>query len=884
MRDWREEVRARLGPDANAHTVEEMAQHIADVHRAALFNGRSSEEADVLAYQEIAGLTPAAVRRRNANALAARDRGAGWVAGLAGDMRHAIRLVGARPGYATAVILTLAIGIGGCAAVYSLFNALLRTPLPFPDAERLVFVWEANAQDLAQHSNVAVPTYEDWRAGTTSFAALAIYRNASFNLAAAADPERVPGVRASASLFDVLSVPPALGRAFTPAEERSGAPVAVISDAVWKHHFGADRRVLGQTIRLNGAIYEVVGVMPVSFGFPSQRTAVWVPLIAATDEQRRDWHAFLVIGRLLPSVTFNQARDEVQRLGESLRHRYPDHEGHSATIERMSEVGLAGAERMIRVLGGAVALVLAIACVNVAGLQLASGLARRREFATRLALGARYGHLARQLLAESSVLAILGCLAGLLLTFLAIRSFDVFLPVGFRTVPFRGDVPIGLDGRVLGFASVTAFISAVMFALAPLRAARRETLQPVLRSGERGATQAATRARRALVAAEVALAILVLTAAGLVTRSLTLVLQQAPGLDSTNILALDVSVPQENPYGPADRQGFCADLRRETARLPGVMRVSAVDYLPLSPGNANRIFTSEDGVQPAAGELYSAEYRVVCPDYFKTLSIPMLHGRDFSDLDHRDGPPVLIINRAFADRYLPGKDTIGRRVKLGRADSANEWMTIIAVVESVRHFGLDAMPSPEMYVPYPQVASPSMTLVAKTANEPLAWEGAVREAVRRVDPSLPSAHPRSMEQVIADSTRWRETPMRLLSAFALVGLLLAAIGVYSVLAYYVSQRTREFGVRMALGASKAALVRLVLRQSALPVAIGVVLGSAWSLASGQLLAGMLYEVEPGDPVVLATIVGLLLMVTIASGWLPARRAASVDPLTALRDE
>jgi putative ABC transport system permease protein len=538
---------------------------------------------------------------------------------------------------------------------------------------------------------------------------------------------------------------------------------------------------------------------------------------------------------------------------------------------------------MLIALAGAVALVLAIACVNVASLQLGQGLARRTEFAMRLSLGASYRRLCRQVAVEGLVIAIAAAAVGVGLALLSTRLVELLLPPGVLSLMFRGDVTVALDGSAVAFAVAIAVLSSVLFAFAPVLGLRHQSLHGALRDGGRTSTRHA-RIRSVLVAAEIALAVIVLIGAGLMAKSVRSLLNVDPGLDPENVLTLRVSLPQADTYGRSERVGFCADLAREAATVSGVSRISAISHLPLGGANASRAITIEGRPEPPPNEGAGANYRLSCPGYFDTLGIALIAGRDFTPSDIVGRPDVVIVNRAFAERYWPEGGALGQRIKIGGFSSTNPWMIIVGISENVRHFSLDAAPAREIFRPYAQSAWPVLTVVARTASDPFTWERPLRAALTRVEPDLPAATARAMEDVVRRSIGWREAPMRLLTAFAAVGLLLAAVGVYGVLAYYVSQRTREFGVRSALGASRRTLVSLVLRQSALPLTAGLVCGVIGSLAAGRLLSELLFEVRPGDPTVLAMVVGVLVSVALASSWWPARRAASVDPLTALRDE
>jgi len=891
MHDWGARLRERLAaeglrPSAHAEAIDEIAEHLADLHRAALTAGKTQDEAVAAMEEELARMGPLALtgaertRRRTRSLPHTED----WKAGLVADLRHATRAIRLDPGFAAIVIVTLAIGIGACTAVFSIINSLLLRSLPYPDPAGLVLFLETDASNRANTFIVAHPVYEDWKREMRSIESMGIWEYQTFNVASAQEPEQVPGIRASESLFRVLGVPPALGRVFSAEEEQPGYRVVVIGDGVWRTHLGGDRNAIGRTIRLNGQPYQVIGVMPKGFEFPGRGNGIWVPLGLTDQDRQRGSHSFWVAGRLAPGVAFETARAEVEQVGRALQQKLEDNRDEGSTITLMSEQGLGRLRTTLTAMMGAVILILVIGCVNVANLQLGRALARRREFVVRLALGAGLGRLARQLFAESAVLAIGGAIGGIALTFVATRAADVVLTPGFRSLPFRGDVPITIDGNVLVFAALAALLSAALFGFAPLIGLGRRDPQALLRDGERGSTGIAHAARRALVALEVAMAIVVLCGAGLLIKSLAGLLEVNPGLDPRDVLTLQVSLPQDDTYGVPVRESFCAELSRAARGLPGIRSIGAVSHLPLTGANAGRGLTIEGRMAPTSGEGPAAGYRLTCPGYFRTLTIPIVEGRDFTERDVTRGEPVVIVNRTMAEQYWNGESAMGKRVKIRSLQNSNPWMTIVGVVENARHFGLDNEARREIYLPYSQAAWPVMTVVAKTVGEPAAWQSAVRDVVKRVDPDLPVARVMSMESIVSTSVGWREAPMRLLTGFAAIGLLLAAIGIYGVLAYYVSQRTREIGVRAALGASRAQLAGLVVRQSLGPIFAGLALGVAGSLASGQLLQQLLYQVEPGDPVVIAVITALVMAVGLLAAWLPARRAAGVDPMVALRDE
>jgi putative ABC transport system permease protein len=888
MHDYRDLLRERLAaegltPSAHRDAIDEISEHLSDLHRAAERDGRTGLEAKAMVEAELARMGPLAVAVGARARRRARVEGAGWRSGLLTDLRQAVRALRLNRGYSAVVVVTLAIGIGACTAVFSMINALLLGSLPYPNPAQLVIAMETDAANRAQSYIVSYPNYEDWKREATSFSAMGIWEYLTFNVSSSVEPEQVQGIRASASLFAVLGVPPAMGRVFTEAEEAPGHRVVVISDGVWRTHLGGSPGAIGSAIRLNGESYEVIGVMPQGFQFPWRNNGVWIPIAPREQDRERGSHSFWVAGRLRSDVPFEAARAEVEQIGRALQ-RYEENRDEGATIAPMSEQGLGRLRTALNAVMWAVSLVLVITCVNIANLQLGRAVTRRREFVLRLSLGAGLGRLARQLFAESAVLAAAGGLGGIAIAWIAARAGDLVLTPGFRSLPYRGDVPIVIDVRVLAFAAIASLLSAALFGLAPLLGLRRRDPAVLLRDGERGSTGAALTARRALVAIEVALAIVVLCGAGLLVKSLAGLMTVNPGLDPREVLTLQVSLPQADTYGPPVRKTFCADLSAAADGMPGIRSLGAISHLPLSGASAGRALTIEGRVPATPQDAASATYRMSCPGYFATLGVPMISGRDFSHRDVTNGERVAIINRRMAERFWPGQDPLGKRLKIGWTQNDNPWMVVVGIVDNIRHFGLDSDVRPEFYAPYSQLAWPTMTITAKTVGEPMLWQATLREIIKSVDPDLPIAQVRSMETVVGSSVYWRETPMRLLTGFAVIGLLLASIGVYAVLAYYVSQRTREIGVRAALGATRRQLAAMVVKQSMLPIAIGVALGIAGSLASGRLLQEFLYEVQPGDPQVIASIVLLLIGVGLMASWLPARRAAAIDPLVALREE
>jgi putative ABC transport system permease protein len=893
MPDWVALVRTRVrstGTPLDDDVIDEIAEHAEQMFQAAIIAGHTPEQARTAVEREmedLAALARAARRRRRRLPPAPEPPPAGRPRPLitfARDLRHGVRLLAARPVFAAAAIVTLALGIGANTAIFSVIHSLLLEPLPYQNPSRLVMLWEANADNPADAYIVSAPNWKDWREQSTTLEEFAIWEPVTFNIADGAEPVQVPGLRASASLFPLLGARPQLGRTFTAAEEAPGHDIAVIADSLWRGQFGARSDIIGRRVRMNRREYEIVGVMPPEFQFPQRRVGIWVPIAFNEEDAGRGSHSFRAAARLKEHVTFDAARAEIDALGRRLATQYRENRGETATITRMDELGVANLKPTLTALSVAVALVLLIACVNVANLLVAQATGRQREFAIRAALGAGRRRLASQLLAEGLVLAVIGGTAGVFVAWAATAALADSLPGSIRYAPFRDTGGVPLDPVVLAFTCAIALVTGVLFSLAPIAGIARGTAESLRAASTRGTSARFTAVRSTLLAVEVALAVIVLAGAGLMIKSITRLTSVDPGLDPRHVLLMDIALPQTDFYGPPERTTFCLDVQREVGSLPGVHAVGAMSHLPLDGGSAGRGFAIEGRAPTAPNEGASASYRLTCPGYFASLGIPIVRGRDFSAADTTTSPGVLIINEETATRYWPGQDPVGQRVKGGGYDSPSPWVTIIGVVGNVRHFGLDAAARREIYRPYSQAAWPVMTVTVKTATQPLTMAPAVRAALARIDPEQPVSRVRTMEQVIADSMGGRRFPTLLLSLFSAVALILAGVGVYGVVNYVVSQRTREMGIRVALGARGGQVVRLIVGRSMIPIGLGIAAGIAGAIASSRLLSTLLFEVAPADPVVLASIAGLLAFTAIAAAWLPARRAASVDPLRVLRDE
>jgi putative ABC transport system permease protein len=889
MPDWRAFVRERAGA-ADDQVLDEIGEHAAELYRSLRSEGRSHAEALAAVESELRaadGLlrTRMSARRRQTPTHAGPRGSAGLRWPLLRDFSYAARMFAARPAFAAVAVLTLALGIGANTAIFSIVHALLLAPLPYPGSERLVMMWECASDDRANRFIVSAPNWLAWRASSSSFEHAALWEYRTYNVSGGAEPQQVPGLRVSASLFPMLGVAPQFGRTFTEAEDAPGHRVAVIAHTMWQQRFGGRPDIIGQTFSLDGEAYEIVGVMPASFQFTQRRFAVWVPLALNRTDRYRDSHSFFAAARLKAGVSFEAARDEIEAIGRRLEQQHEANRGEGATITRMSEYGVTSLRPTLTALSAAVAVVLLIACVNLANLLLAQATTRHREFAIRAALGAGRGRLGAQLFAEAALLAVLGGGLGLFLAWAGTAALGESLPASIRMAPFRTAGVVSINAPVLAFTGVLALFTAVLFSFAPIAGIAGTAPAASLRSsGARGATSRFTLLRSTLIAVELALAVTVLAAAGLMIKSVAKLLAVDAGVDPRGVVLLDVALPQADLYGPPARASFCGDVDREVGAVAGVTAVGATSHVPLDGGNATRGFSIQGRPPAKPGQGAGASYRLTCPGYFKALGIRVLRGRDFTRADSRNAPGVAIVNEVTALRYWPGEDPVGTRMKLGAADSPDPWLTVVGVVAGVRHNGLDDEPPRELYLPYSQAAWPVMTITAKTAAAPMALAPSIKAAIARIDPALPVSRVRTMETVVLDSVGGRRFPMLLLGIFSAVALTLAAVGVYGVVSFVVSQRTREIGIRIALGAGRGSIVRWILARSLVPTVLGLAAGVAGALGTSKLLAQLLFQVRPGDGSVLMAIVVLLGGVALTASWLPARRSAAVDPLIVLKDE
>ncbi len=809
------------------------------------------------------------------------------------DLRYAIRTWRRNPGFVIVAIVTLALGIGANSTIFSVVNATLLRPLSFPDADRLMTVWKARIQDPTDINIISMPNYKEWRQRSRSFASLAIFDSAGrgYNLTGIAEPEQVSGVRVTASFFDVLGVPPLLGRTFRSEEEEPGTnPVVVLSYGLWMRNYGGDRSIIGKPIQIDGVPYTVVGVMPASFRFQfwSGLRELWVPTNWTAGDQDPGSNSFICIGRVKPDVTLAQVRSEMDTIGRAMsrERQYSNDVALTAVVTPLSEYGLTELRPVMLAILLIVGFVLLIACVNVANLMLARAAARQREFAIRSAVGASRNRIVRQLLLESVLLGCVGGSVGLVIAAWGTSLLLPILPGSLTFLPMRPLDSIDLDWRVLGFTAALSVVSGVLFGLAPAVSAFRDDLANPLKEQARGAVSGPrSRLRYGLVASEVALTLVTLAGAGVMILSVSRLLGVDPGLDPRNVLVMEMSLPQADLYyGPPDHAGFCRALDAQVRSIPGVLSVSAIGHLPIGGGAAGRSFGIEGQPDPGSAQRPGAGYTVACPNILRTLGIKLLAGREFTEQDAVGAPGAALVNKEMARRYWPKGDAIGKRFKIGGINTDNPWLTVVGIYDNVRQGGLDRDPRPWFIRPYNQAGWPWVSIVTRTAAAPSSFSDPVKKAMAVIEPNQPVSGIKTMNQVVGDSVSSRRFPMLLLSGFAIVALLLAAVGIAGVVAYSVVQRTQEIGVRMALGADARHVLQLVVGHSLRWTIAGVIAGVAASIGLLRMLQGLVFGVTPTDPVVLGTVSLLLVIVSLAASYVPARRAASVNPVTALRGE
>ena len=804
---------------------------------------------------------------------------------LVNDLKYAARTLMKSPVFTAVTVAALALGIGANSAIFSVVNTVLLRPLPFDSPERLLAIQARNEKDGSVAVEQSYPNFLDLRAECRLCEGVAAYSFAtSFLTNPGAEPERVRGLQASADLLPMLGVKPALGRFYTGEEDRPGGRrLVVLGHAFWQRAFGGDPKIVGRDIPLGSAPATVIGVMPQGFKFPveAQQVDFWMPLAPSLSPADRDGRGNVwleLVAKAKPGVSTQQAQAEVAAISKRLQAQYPETNTALAFFVKPLHENLVGKlRRALLVLLGAVGLVLLIACANVANLLIARAAARAKEISIRTALGASRARVVRQLLTESLLLSVLGGGLGLLLALWGVELLTSLSPA---------DIPrireVGLNARVVLFTLIVTLATGVIFGLAPALQASKTDINEALKEGGRGSGEGRRRGRLrgALVISEVALSLILLVGAGLLAQSFRRLLDVQPGFDAENLLTMDV-VPRGARYPqPEQRVRFFHDFLQQAARTPGVRAVGLVDPLPLNGNFEAWDFRIEGRPPLAPGEAQVADRRLVSADYFRAMGIPVRRGRAFTEHDGRDAPQVVVINESLARRHFAGEDPLGRRLVLGR--TARE---IVGVVGDVRHAGLDEPTSPELYVPFTQMNPGRLTVVARTAGgDAGAIASSLRAVIRQTDKESPVYNVRTMNDLLSASVAGRRFNLILLGLFAGAALVLAALGIYGVISYTVTQRTHEIGIRMALGARPGDVLRMVVRQGMALALAGVALGLVGALALTRLMASLLFGVSATDPATYLGVALLLAAVAFVSCLVPARRATRVDPMIALRYE
>ncbi len=797
------------------------------------------------------------------------------LANIVRDTRYAIRQLARTPGFTVVAVLTLALGIGASSAIFSVVNGVLLRPLAYPQPDELVRVHEL-LQKFGRFS-VAPATFLDWRQQNTVFAHIGAFSGTGATLVGSTGAERLAGGLVSWDMFDLLQVTPALGRTFSADEAVPGKDtVIVLSHRMWQQRFGGDPGILGRSVTLSGTPLTVIGVMPASFAFMPE-AEFWRPLTFGPNPTRGG-HFLAVIARLKPDVTVQQAAVEMKTISERLAVQYPEHSANeSAEVIGLQENVVAGIRPALLTLLAAVAVVILIACANVANLLLVRASVRGKEIAIRTALGAGRRRLVLQMLSESIVLALAGGSLGLLLAYLAIPPIQT-LSAG--SIPRATDIAI--DRSVLLFALGVSLATGILFGLAPAWQASRSTIGSVLKEGGRSSTASSGRwVRNGLLVAEVAMSIVLLVGAALLLRSFARVTSVDPGFQPEHVLSFRVALPGTSYPENSHRIAFFARLLERLEALPNVTAAGMTQALPMR-GDYVLTFTIQGQPAPKPNEGPSANYRVATPNYFKTLGIPLLRGRAFTVRDGEKSPKVALVDQKFADRHFPDRDPIGQGIDIG--NGTDGFYEIVGVVGNIRDASLESIPAPTMYVPFDQAPFSGMSVVVRTAGEPTALAASVRQTIQGIDRTLPAFAMTPLATVVSESVAERRFSMLLLGLFASIALFLAAVGLYGVVAYSVSQRTQEIGLRMAIGAQRSDVLRLVVGGGMKLAVAGVVLGLACALVLARLVATMLYEVTPFDPASYSATALVLLAVAALACYIPARRAMRVDPIVALRQE
>ena len=806
------------------------------------------------------------------------------------DLRFAVRGLLKRPAFTVIAIVTLGLGMGASTAIFSVVNSVILRRLPYPTADRIVALQELSPE--GQRVQVTGPNFLDWRAQNTVFEHLAAIKISNANLVLADQAERIKLSQTSANFFDVFGVGPQYGRLFVPGDEVAGhAAVAVLSDTLWRRRFAADPNVIGKPVTLDDRTYTVIGVAPPGFQYP-KNTEAWLPPLKLAPEfsesidptQRRGMGYLSAVALLKPGITVAQAASEMETITGRLRQQYPETNNRRFThTYSLRDHLLNQSDKMLWLLFGAVLFVLLIACANVANLLLASAVSRSKEMAIRAALGASRLRVMRQLLTESTILALAGGALGLLLSLYGVTAITKLLPSDFPRLN-----EISMDWRVFVFTLGASLLTGVLFGFAPALHISKTDVQDAMKETSRGTAGSTrhTRLRHALIVAEVALSVVLLAGAGLLFRSFIRLLAVNAGFTAEHVLTATLSPAGQGFQNDSDYVAFYDAVLARFRVIPGVESAGAIDTLPLSRGGPTTEFRVEGRPILSADKWSVTNFRGVSSDYFRTMNIPVLHGRGFTEQDNQNVPLRVVVNQAIVKRDFPDEDPIGKRITFGRTDSNNQpvWLEIIGVTANVRNIELRVEPEPELYLSIRQSPYDNMTVVIRSTVEPASLAPTLRQAVAEVNKSVPVSQVQTMEHIVSESVTEPRFNLFLLGVFGSIALLLSAAGIYGVTAYTVTQRTHELGIRIALGAQVRDVLRLVLGEGMAVIGVGLVLGLAASFALLRLMRSLLFGVGENDPLTFVAITLVLLIVALLACYVPARRATKVDPLVALRYE
>lgn len=901
MRNWKEEIEKHLSqlqiePTREAEIVEELSQHLDDCYEQYLQSGATEEEAyqqtllelkgsDFLFAEELRKVERSVWQPKNESKTPEARRRINMLGDFRQDLQFGLRMLVKNPAFTIIVVITLALGIGANSAIFSVINTVLLRPLPYKDPDRLVMVWEDVPKMGFPRNTPAPANFIDWRNQNKVFEGMAAVAVLSINLTGIGEPERIDGLGVSGNFFSLLGVEPQLGRTFLPEEDQHGANrVVIISQGLWQRRFNSDNNIIGKTLTLNGESFQVIGVMPSQFKFPSRESELWVPIAFDPEEaSNRGGHYLQVIARLKPGVTVQQAHSDMNTIAARLEQQYPEtNTGVGSAVIPLHEQFVGDIKPALLLLLGAVGFVLLVACANVANLLLARAAARQKEIALRMAIGASRLRLIRQFLTESILIAAIGGSVGLLVSIIGVNLLKAFIPGNISQAQ-----AITIDVKVLIFTLFVSLLTGLIFGLAPALQTSNFNLNETLKEGKGAmAGSGNNRIRSLLVITEIAFSLILLMGAGLLINSFLRLRNVDPGFRSDNLLTMKVELPESKYPDKTRRSAFYTDLVHRVESLPGVRSAAVATNLPLTYNGDSIPIGVEGRPDPAPDQRPDVVTRIISPDYFRTMSIRLLKGREFSEQEERENSTrVAIISETMARRLWQDEDPIGKRIKPGSTASTYPWISIIGVAKDVRQFELSSDPRLQMYLPYTQASFfEPRALVVSTNVEPSSLSATVRRTVWEIDKDQPVSNISTMEDIIYESVARQRFSTFLLCIFAAIAMTLAAVGIYGIMSYSVTQRTHEMGIRMALGAQKSDVLKLAIGQGLKLIVIGVVIGLAAAFFLTRLMSSLLFGVSATDPATFIVISLVLVSVGLFASYIPARRATKVDPMITLRHD